>query len=160
MTKRNVKKLENRRLQGYRLLKKGVSQSEVARQLGVTRQTVHEWKKSMEESFRSWRAKDLGRPMRLTLTELRKSASTVRRGVSSMNYRHEKWTLELIATIIGYKYNVHYSPSHVSRIMHQMGFSCQKPPSSDQKSLKAWEKYGWYSTVKKSINPVKSKNPK
>ena len=155
MTKRNLKKLENRRLQGYRLLKKGVSQSEVARQLDVTRQTVHEWKKSMDESYRSWRAKDLGRPMKLTLTELRKSASTVRRGVESMNYSHERWTLEMIATIIGYKYNVYYSPSHVSRLMRQMGFSCQKPSSTDQKSLRAWEKYGWYPTNKKSTNPVK-----
>jgi transposase len=111
----------------------------------------------MGKSYRSWRVKDLGRPMKLTLTELRKPASTVRSGVESMNYSHERWTLGMIATIIGYKYNIYYSPSHVSRLMRKMGFSCEKSSGSDQKSLRAWEKYGGYPTNKKSINPLKSK---
>jgi len=39
--KRDYEQMEERRLQGARLLKKGLSQAEVAQQLGVKRQSVH-----------------------------------------------------------------------------------------------------------------------
>ena len=41
--KRKLKLLEYRRLQGARLLMKGVPKAEVARQLGVSRQSVQNW---------------------------------------------------------------------------------------------------------------------
>ena len=45
--KRDYQRMEERRLKGARLLAEGVSQAEVARQLGVKRQSVHEWAKVM-----------------------------------------------------------------------------------------------------------------
>jgi len=41
-TKRDLEAMQERRLEGARLLKRKVSQSEVARRLGVSRQTVNE----------------------------------------------------------------------------------------------------------------------
>ena len=43
MAKRDMKAIEARRLEGARLLKRKVSQAEVARRLGVTRQSVSDW---------------------------------------------------------------------------------------------------------------------
>ena len=43
--RRDYELMEERRLEGARLLKEGVSQAEVARQLDVSRQSVHEWAK-------------------------------------------------------------------------------------------------------------------
>lgn len=43
--RRDYELMEERRLQGAQLLKEGVSQAEVARQLDVRRQSVHEWAK-------------------------------------------------------------------------------------------------------------------
>lgn len=44
---RDFKALEKRRLQGGKLLQKGLSATEVARRLGVTRQTVTVWQKRL-----------------------------------------------------------------------------------------------------------------
>ena len=45
--KRDFKALEKRRLRGGKLLARGMSKSEVARQLGVTRQTVAAWEQRL-----------------------------------------------------------------------------------------------------------------
>jgi DNA-binding XRE family transcriptional regulator len=43
--KRDYEGMEQRRLEGARLFEEGVSQADVARQLGVKRQSVHGWAK-------------------------------------------------------------------------------------------------------------------
>ena len=100
MPKRNLIKIENRRLQGFRLLKKGMSQSDVARELGVTRQTVHVWKKELEQSPKGWKAKPLGRPPIVSDEKLRKAAKVLRMGLGAYGYKHRKWDAPLICEII------------------------------------------------------------
>ena len=64
--KRDFKALEKRRLKGAKLLARGVSKSEVARQLGVTRQTVAAWEQRLDEGGQdSLKRGALGRPRQL-----------------------------------------------------------------------------------------------
>jgi len=48
--RRDFDALEQRRLEAARLLRRGVSQSEVAREVGVHRQSVSRWDKEIKES--------------------------------------------------------------------------------------------------------------
>src|SRR5208337_132809 len=48
--RRDFEGLEERRMEAARLLKQGVSQSEVARRLGVHRQSVIRWARQLERS--------------------------------------------------------------------------------------------------------------
>jgi hypothetical protein len=60
--KRNFKELETRRRHGMRLLARGVSQSDVARTCGVSRQTAMTWARLLPEDPHPWRRRPLGRP--------------------------------------------------------------------------------------------------
>jgi len=64
--KRNFKALEKRRLKGAQLLSQGKSQSAVARELGVARQTVATWAHRLAEGGKgSLKRGNLGRPRHL-----------------------------------------------------------------------------------------------
>ncbi len=53
--RRDFAGLEQRRLRAARLLEKGVSQSEVSRQVGVHRQSVSRWAQQLEKrAARAW----------------------------------------------------------------------------------------------------------
>ena len=63
---RDLKALEKRRLNGEKLLAREVSKSEVARQPGVSRQTVAAWKQGLTEGGRALLKRGTpGRPRQL-----------------------------------------------------------------------------------------------
>ena len=64
-TKRDLEAIEARRLQGARLLKRGVKQAQIAEQLGVSRQTVSRWAERLDlanGAVGKLKARALGRP--------------------------------------------------------------------------------------------------
>ena len=70
--RRDFTELEQRRLRGARLLEKGVMQSQVARQVGVHRQSVSRWAQQLEQEGRSGlkQAGRAGRKPRLSARDL------------------------------------------------------------------------------------------
>ena len=80
--RRDFDALEKRRMKAVDLLRKGLSQSEVARQVGVHRQSVSRWAQQLEDGGRRSlrRAKKIGRPPRLTEPDLRRVERGLRRG--------------------------------------------------------------------------------
>ena len=60
--KRDFKALETRRRRGMRMLARGVSQAEVARQCEVSRQPAMTWVRMRAEDPQAWRRRALGRP--------------------------------------------------------------------------------------------------
>ena len=70
-TKRDLEVIEARRLQGARLLKRKVSQAEVARRLKVSRQAVRLWAKQLalaNGAVGKLKARALGRPIPMPVT--------------------------------------------------------------------------------------------
>lgn len=64
--KRDLKALEQRRLAAAKLLEKGVPQAQVARRLGVSRQSVSDWAKKFERKGKDGlKGRALGRPRQL-----------------------------------------------------------------------------------------------
>ncbi len=67
-TKRDLEAIEARRIAGARMLKRKMTQADVARELGVSRQAVSLWARQLAEvngALDKLKAKTLGRPKRL-----------------------------------------------------------------------------------------------
>lgn len=71
--KRDFDALERRRFKAFGLLRRGVSEAEVARQVGVHRQSVNRWAKQIEEQGREGlkQAGRAGRKSRLSEADLK-----------------------------------------------------------------------------------------
>src|SRR5271155_3884348 len=126
--RRDYEQMEERRLQGARLLVEGVSQAEVARELGVKRQSVHEWAKVMAAQGEKGLGRvPTGRKARLNAVQLAQLAEHLQNGPQSHGYATALWTTERIARLIHRQFGVRYHSDHVGRLLGQMGWSCQRP---------------------------------
>jgi transposase len=128
--KRDHSAMEKRRLDALSLLADGISQSEVARRLGVSRQAVSTW----VAAKRAGGVKALastGKPGRKTAPtsgELKKVEAALLKGPVKNGYRNDLWTLRRVAEIIA-RVTGRPRPS-ISRtwgLLRRMGWSCQRP---------------------------------
>jgi transposase len=146
--KRDFKALEERRLKGARLLARGVSQSEVARQLGVARQTVAAWERRLEQGGREGLKRGtLGRPRQLDAGQERELGELLMAGAVAAGYPTELWTLPRIGQVIAHRFGVQYSTGHLWHLLRRMGFSCQKPEKRatqrDEAEITRWQRQTW-----------------
>ena len=93
--KRDFVALEQQRLQGAQLLSKGLSEAEVARQVGVHRQSVNRWHRQLQTEGRASfkRTKRAGRKPQLTPAELRRLGQLLKRGPDAFGFATNLWTL-------------------------------------------------------------------
>ena len=147
--------LERRRLAAARLLRQGLSQSEVARRVGVHRQSVSRWARELERSgVRGLRrAKCTGRPSRLSAAQLRELEQALKRGPEAFGFTTGLWTARRVRDLIEYRTGVRYHEDHVWRLLHQLGWSCQRPVGRalerDEAAIRNWKKYRWPRIKKK-----------
>jgi len=151
---RDYEWMEERRLQGARLLKEGVSQADVAQQLGVKRQSVHEWAKVMAEQGEKGLARvPTGRKPRLNAVQLAQLAEHLQNGPQAHGYATALWTTERIAKLIHRLFGVRYHRDHVGRLLGQMGWSCQRPTGRarerKEEEIARWKRVEWPRIKKK-----------
>ena len=152
--KRDFKALEKRRLKGAKLLARGVSKSEVARQLGVTRQTVAAWEQRLSEGGKeSLKRGALGRPRQLDAGQERELGKLLMAGALAAGYPTELWTLPRIGKLIVGRFGVEYSTGHLWHLLRRMGFSCQKPEKRaiqrNESEIVGWKRHRWPGLKKK-----------
>jgi transposase len=152
--RRDYELMEERRLQGARLLEEGVSQAEVARQLGVKRQSVHEWAKVMATEGEKGLARvPTGRKPRLNAVQLTQLAEHLQNGPQAHGYSTALWTTERIARLIHRQFGVRYHRDHVGRLLGQMGWSCQRPigraRERKEEEIVRWKRVEWPRIKKK-----------
>jgi len=84
--RRNFEALERRRMKAAELLKQGVSQSEVARRLGVHRQSVIRWVRQLAQSGRAGlkKAGRAGRKPKLSPSQLDQLEQGLKRGPEAL----------------------------------------------------------------------------
>ena len=124
---RDYELMEARRLKGARLLEEGVSQSEVAREMRVTRQSVHQWAKVIEAHGQKGLARvTTGRKPRLNVVQLGQLGELLKSGPQAHGYATALWTTERIARLIQRQFGVRYHRDHIGRLLGQMGWSCQR----------------------------------
>lgn len=147
--KRDFDALENRRFEAFRLLKKGISEAEVARQVRVHRQSVNRWAQQIEEHGREGlkKAGRAGRKSRLSEADLKKLESRLKQGPQSLGYETNLWTLERVAKLIERDFGVEYHPGHVGWLLGKLGWSCQRPMGRalqrDELAIERWKKRRW-----------------
>ncbi len=139
-----AKQAERRRLKGGRLLLKGVPQAEVTRRCEVSRPTVLEWKRKLEQGgLQALRNGARGRPARLDEQGRARLADLLVAGARSHGYATELWTLPRIAKLIEQHFGHTFSISQVSRLLAAMGWSSQKPEKRalqrDEKPIRQWK---------------------
>jgi len=137
--------MEERRLEGGRLLKAGkLSQAEIARRMGVSRATVSEWAKKVEEEgirgLRKRKAK--GGVSKLTNEQKQRLKRLLDRGALACGFATDRWTLQRVKEVIERKFGVSYHPNYLNRLLDKLGFSPQKPlpraVEQERELVRAW----------------------
>lgn len=158
--KRDFDALEERRLRAFELLKQGLSEAEVARRVGVHRQSVNRWAKQIESSGRKGlkKAGRAGRKSRLGEADLRRIERELKRGPEALGYETSLWTLRRVAELIERTCEVRYHPGHVWWLLSRLGWSCQRPTGRalqrDEVAIERWKKRRWPELKKKPKRKV------
>ncbi len=144
-----LRELERRRRRGGRLLAAGVLQAEVARRVGVSRQSVSRWEKVRQdggiEALR--RAKRFGRPRRLSEGQCGELIRHLEAGALAAGFATELWTLPRIARLIEERFSVHLTEPSVWRLLGALGWSVQRPTGQarqrDERAIRTWKAKRW-----------------
>ena len=144
--RRDFDALEARRIEAARLLRTGLSQAEVARKVGVHRQSVSRWARELEESgLRGLRqAERTGRPAKLGTAQLRDLERALKRGPEALGFASGLWTAGRVRDLIEYRTGVRYHEDHVWRILRKLNWSCQRPAGRalerDEHAIRQWKR--------------------
>lgn len=141
--------LEQRRCSVIALLRQKLSLHEIGRRLGCHASSVLRWR----DAWRGGGAAALkakpapGRPRRLTAAQRRRLVGWLSRGAVAHGYRTELWTTQRIATLIERRLGVRYHRNHVGKLLHQLGWSHQKPErraiERDEAAITDWKQSVW-----------------
>src|SRR5438046_6650631 len=153
--RRDFQALEQRRLLGARLLQQGVPQAEVARRVGVHRQSVSRWAQQLQRGGQRAlkKAGRAGRRPRLRPEDLRRIERGLKRGPQALGYETSLWTSWRVAHLIEEECGVRYHASQAWRILRQLGWSCQRPVGRalerDEEKIRQWKQQRWPEIKKK-----------
>ena len=138
-----------------RLLRTGVQPAEVARRVGVHRQSVSRWARQLESQGRMGlkKAGRAGRPPRLSAADLGGLEAGLERGPEALGYATGLWTTGRVAKLIEQEFRVTFHPGHVWRVLRQLGWSCQRPTGRaverNEQRIRWWKTQRWPALKKK-----------
>lgn len=147
---------EYRRFRAWELRQEGWTQQRIADALGVTQGAVSQWLKQAREgggpeALR--RRKAPGATPRLTPTQRAGIAQLLERGAEAYGFRGDVWTRERVGQVIEREYGVSYHPTHVGRILRELGWTQQKPVEQasqrDEAAIQQWREERWPALQKK-----------
>lgn len=148
--RRDFDAMKRRRKRAARMFARGVIQAEVARELGVSRQSVSRW-------YKDWQAggaKALngagraGRLRRLNDAQLRGVERALRKGPRAHGFATDLWTLDRVAAVIETETGVRYHRGHVWKLLRdKLGWSRQRPArratERDDEAIARWVAQDW-----------------
>ena len=129
--------LEERRKRVITFLKQKLSLHEIARRMGCHASSVLRWRDAFKDGGeKALKAKPVsGRPPKLT------------QGAMAHGYRTELWTTQRIADLIERQLGVKYHRNHVGKLLHQIGWSHQKPErraiERNEAAIEKWRRSVW-----------------
>jgi len=142
-------KLERRRLRAARLLQQGVHEAEVARRVGVHRQSVNRWARQLAQGGRPAlkRAPRAGRPPQLSAADRQRIVQGLKRGPEALGYGTSLWTAGRVADLIEHQCGVKYSTVHAWRLLRALGWTPQRPASRalerNEAVIRHWKRVRW-----------------
>jgi transposase len=126
------------------MLDTGFPPTEIATDLGVSRQIVHKWKQTYDQHGLSGAKAKLhpGTKKLLNPTQLQELKKIILNGAKTQGFPSEAWTCPRVATVIRQQFQVDYSVRHVGYVFHDLGLSPQKPETRalkrDEKKIQTW----------------------
>ena len=133
----------------------GRTSGEVAHILKAPRSKVSEWFSNYEaygvegllEGYRSGRPARLNEEQKTTLTDI------VESGPVAYGFDCGVWTSPMVGRVIEEEFDVTYHPGHVRKLLHDIGFSVQRPrrvlARADEEKQNRWRRRTYPSLKKK-----------
>jgi transposase len=152
--------LEAKRLLAAEMFDQDLKPKQIAVILKVDDQSVRRWRRIYRtkgrEGLRSSRhpgpTPRLNHPQRTRLAEL------LLKTPAECGSGKYLWTTKLIAQLIQREFNVSFHHDHVGVILHEMGFSHQKPArrarERDEEKIAQWRNEYWPALLKKVPTPT------
>ena len=149
------KTLARRRRRAMALLQQGLSLREVARRVQASVSSVSQWRAAWRQGGEAALAPKPapGPACRLTDQQCAQLLRLLAQGATAYGFPNELWTLKRIAAVIQVEFGIRYHPSHVWKLLHRLGWSCQvpdpRPIQRDEQAIAHWKRYQW-PAIKKS----------
>ena len=129
----------------------GLSQSAVARRLGVAQQSVSRWaQQALRHPGRT------GRKPQLSAEQLTQLEQWLLDGPEAHGYPTPLWTCQRVTRLIQEQFGVAYHPGHVWKILVRLGWSPQRPVGRarerNEESIRQWRRRTWPAAKKKPEN--------
>jgi transposase len=143
------------RVRAGRMLLKEIPVTRISAELGVSRQTVYNWKAILEEQgLDGLRAVNPGgRPSQLSSEELETIRTVLLGGATAQGFGSDLWTLKRVRQLIDRQFGILYSEVHVWRLLGKLGFSSQKPErralERNEAAIERWKRRRWPELKKK-----------
>ena len=128
---------------------------EIADLVGVHLSSVKRWRRAWEDGgVKALAAKPHPGPApKLTAEQKDELIALMTAGSLAAGYRTDLWTCRRVAEVVRKKFRVTYHADHVGRILHDLGFSPQKPQrialEQDPVAVEQWRKKDWPRIKKK-----------
>lgn len=144
-----------RRRVAVEFLGKGMTMADVALALGVSLSSIKRWK----QAFRLGGAAALeprphrGPPTKLSASQRERLRQLLLDGPRAAGFATELWTCARVAELVRREFGVSYHPDHLGRILHDLGFSPQKPQrraaERNEAAIERWRSHDWPRIKKK-----------
>lgn len=139
----------------------GISVIQQAAQLDVTRGSVNRWLQWFEASGTDGlRPRERpGGVARLTAAQHRELVALVEAGPLAAGYQSGVWTGPMVGELIRRRFGVSYHNHYIPRLLHQLGFSVQRPrkrlAKADAERQALWLKQT-FPAIKKKQQPAEA----
>ena len=150
--------MAERRQEAYRLLQAGWRPASVARELGVSRAAVTQWKRRFaEEGEAACQVhKPSGRPAKLSPSQQEELLVLLKQGAEAAGFPTDRWTRARVREVIRRTFGVHYHLTSVGKLLHRLGWSVQKPEvralERNELAIADWKATQW-PRIKKRAEP-------
>lgn len=132
-----------------RLLGQGQGIRQVARAVGGSPSSVKRWSDALQaggpEALKA--NPHPGRRPLLSLRQKERLRRVLLKGPRAAGYRTDLWTRSRVAEVIAKRFGVRYHVDHVGRLLHGLGWTCQKPErrarERDEAAIRRWREERW-----------------
>ncbi|MCI0332421.1 MAG: IS630 family transposase [Planctomycetes bacterium] len=128
---------------------------EIARRVRANLSSVKRWKAAWQAGGVNALAAKPHPPRATKLSEKQKRqlVELLLAGPRAAGFRTDQWTCARVAALVRKRFRVQYHPDHLGRILHDLGFSPQKPRQvareQDPEAVERWRREDWPRIKKK-----------
>ncbi len=147
--------LEARRFRAAEYFQERKPLRTIARLLGASHSSVKRWKSAWKAGGVDALAAKPHPPRSTKLSEKQKQQliPLLLAGPLAAGFKTDLWTCARVAQLVRKRFGVKHHPDHLGRILHDLGFSPQKPRQvareQDPEAVARWRKQDWPRIKKK-----------